>query len=64
MNRWSINGWKKVRTLPLSVLRQYSLWFHTKNLKKIYTTSLMTQLFVHVIVCTGKNRTGIVGSER
>ena len=36
---------------PPSALRYHPLLVHTKILKKIYTTSLMTSVFVHAIVC-------------
>ena len=36
---------------PPSALRYHQLLVHTKILKKIYTTSLMTSVFVHAIVC-------------
>ena len=41
---------------PPSALWYHPLLVHTKILKKIYTTSLMTPVFVHVIVCTEENQ--------
>ena len=54
------------RAVRLSPVRRLTgnLFVHTKNLKKIYTTSLMTHVFIHVIVGIEKNRAGIAGSER
>ena len=40
------------------------LLIHYKKPKKIYTRSLMTHAFMHVIVCTEENRAGNAGSER
>ena len=36
---------------PPSALRYHQLLVHTKNIKKIYTTSLMTHGLLHAIVC-------------
>ena len=75
--RFDNRPWDTVEEMDMEIIRRWNrkvrkedhvyvpgdfVYIHTKNLKKNYTTSLMTHAFLNVIVDTEKNRA--TGSER